>query len=265
MAISTFVLAMAGITLVALGALVVGVRQTQSVRVTQRWRSLAGRLGGMMRGDLPLIRFSIHGRPALLQRDLPDSDERIRTAVRVNLQGISPGALKIFPDEYFGFYKRLIRMEDLGIGDAEFDRQFVVQATPTALAGEVFSEDRRARLMGSVRRLQRLGAPRIDLGAEQLEVGVGTAAGIDDLPDLLALVDVASEWTRLLVEMSPGASIHWISVDRAVGGLCRVCGTALADRVVECWKCRTPHHRECWEYAGRCSTFACGEVRSRSA
>lgn len=27
--------------------------------------------------------------------------------------------------------------------------------------------------------------------------------------------------------------------------------------VVQCRKCKTPHHRTCWEYMGKCSTYAC--------
>lgn len=43
---------------------------------------------------------------------------------------------------------------------------------------------------------------------------------------------------------------------------CQVCGTSMGQPpVVYCVRCRTPHHEECWEYAGRCSTFACQERR----
>jgi len=41
--------------------------------------------------------------------------------------------------------------------------------------------------------------------------------------------------------------------------ICQVCGTPLGvdDDVVECERCSTLHHRECWDYLGRCSTFGC--------
>jgi hypothetical protein len=32
--------------------------------------------------------------------------------------------------------------------------------------------------------------------------------------------------------------------------------------LVACAKCRTIHHRSCWDYVGRCSTYACGCTRS---
>ena len=42
---------------------------------------------------------------------------------------------------------------------------------------------------------------------------------------------------------------------------CLVCGDPIKDQVVFCRTCRTPHHRECWDYFGRCSVYACGEQK----
>jgi hypothetical protein len=43
---------------------------------------------------------------------------------------------------------------------------------------------------------------------------------------------------------------------------CQVCGSGLGQgTVVYCVRCATPHHDECWTYAGQCSTFACREDR----
>ena len=38
---------------------------------------------------------------------------------------------------------------------------------------------------------------------------------------------------------------------------------ALYEELVFCGRCKTPHHRECWLYAGRCSVFGCGETQFR--
>ncbi len=42
------------------------------------------------------------------------------------------------------------------------------------------------------------------------------------------------------------------------GALCQVCGECMGASTVECGRCTTPHHRECWEYLGGCATFGCG-------
>jgi len=41
--------------------------------------------------------------------------------------------------------------------------------------------------------------------------------------------------------------------------VCPVCGAAIARDLVTCQRCLTPHCRECWEYNGKCATYACGE------
>ena len=41
---------------------------------------------------------------------------------------------------------------------------------------------------------------------------------------------------------------------------CRICGDAMVRDIVLCRRCKTPHHRDCWEYAGSCSTYGCKET-----
>lgn len=40
---------------------------------------------------------------------------------------------------------------------------------------------------------------------------------------------------------------------------CQVCGESIEHELVVCRRCQSPHHRECWEYAGGCSIYGCGE------
>lgn len=44
---------------------------------------------------------------------------------------------------------------------------------------------------------------------------------------------------------------------------CQVCAQPLVERVVTCAKCETPHHAGCFEFAGQCSTYACGSRDAR--
>jgi hypothetical protein len=41
---------------------------------------------------------------------------------------------------------------------------------------------------------------------------------------------------------------------------CGVCGEEPTTRRVQCAKCDTPHHDECWKYGGGCSVYACGST-----
>jgi len=40
---------------------------------------------------------------------------------------------------------------------------------------------------------------------------------------------------------------------------CPVCGTDVIEQPKTCPRCATPHHRECWDYAGGCAIFGCRE------
>ncbi|MCS6863250.1 MAG: hypothetical protein NZT92_23330, partial [Abditibacteriales bacterium] len=59
--------------------------------------------------------------------------------------------------------------------------------------------------------------------------------------------------------LTEGIEILEVRLDNEA--VCRVCGTRIDSDVVLCRRCYTPHHHDCWHYAGRCSTYACGERR----
>jgi hypothetical protein len=60
--------------------------------------------------------------------------------------------------------------------------------------------------------------------------------------------------------LAVGEGVEIVGAAPLPGGAanCQVCGFPLDVDLVACKKCATPHHSECWEYAGRCSPFGCG-------
>lgn len=100
---------------------------------------------------------------------------------------------------------------------------------------------------------ERFRAPvRIQLAPTRLTIEVERFL---HTPEAIELADFL-DW--LLPLLSAECRIEVLSVrfdPRA--GVCPVCGTALTSPVT-CGSCKTPHHRECWNYAGRCAIFACG-------
>ena len=57
------------------------------------------------------------------------------------------------------------------------------------------------------------------------------------------------------VENKPEATL---SLREAV---CQICGESVKLDAVFCRSCKTPHHKDCWEYYGACSTYGCGQRR----
>lgn len=83
------------------------------------------------------------------------------------------------------------------------------------------------------------------LGSKAFSVGVlAVLAG--------ALVAVA-----LHIVYSSRSSLHAVA-PAPTGGSCQVCGQGLLSDVVSCLTCATPHHADCFDYTGRCSTYGCG-------
>lgn len=43
--------------------------------------------------------------------------------------------------------------------------------------------------------------------------------------------------------------------------VCQICGEEIVNDMIYCRRCYTPHHLECWQYNGLCSTYGCRETR----
>lgn len=63
-------------------------------------------------------------------------------------------------------------------------------------------------------------------------------------------------WTRSCEPAIPAPSRATPTLELE-GARCRVCGDSLFNPVAVCRGCATPHHMDCWRYAGGCATFAC--------
>jgi hypothetical protein len=63
------------------------------------------------------------------------------------------------------------------------------------------------------------------------------------------------------VQVAGATGIEFIASDEPQiidAAQCSICCEQLERDIVFCVRCKTPHHRECWEYSGGCSTYGCG-------
>jgi hypothetical protein len=179
--------------------------------------------------------------------------------VTIDARGRSPGVLKIFPEGFGYGILKMFGAQDLRIGDAGFDDRYVVKANPEQVAQRAFAPESRAGVIALLERLSRLGAHRVDLSPESLIVTVQVR--LSDAASIVALAECAQEFRDRLLEDRGGVTI--VATGSEGRAACQVCGSELKEDVVRCLRCQTPHHRECWEYSGACSTFACGEIGFR--
>jgi len=150
------------------------------------------------------------------------------------------------------------------IGDAEFDRAFLVQANDPEMARDFLT----APVRWAVGNLQRLGPPGgmlLSVNPERLLVQVDRNLGtsVDGLAlgvrEALAIHDgLQNGVARRLGEGVAIVGSGPASVEDSGPPLCKVCGeTIVAPPRVVCKACRTPHHLDCWEFIGGCSIFGC--------
>lgn len=97
---------------------------------------------------------------------------------------------------------------------------------------------------------------------KQMEISLGPAGLSAKGPPTSNLAAILTRLAQLALQakavLGADAGVQVVAVETAAEGACQVCGAALGEEAVRCAKCETRHHADCWEYAGRCSTYGCG-------
>jgi hypothetical protein len=235
-------------------------------RLREAFRAFAERRGGDL-VDRPLFEpprvAFVHGaaRAVLSLYEAPGGGAHTQIAFTVP-QGWGR-RLEIFPESSRPDEPWVARDRDARLGDPAFDARWAVRADDAAFARE-FLDGRTRQALEALRALGAGGHALVSLTPSRLLVrkagALEPAADLDAFADLAGLVHdrVFFFWQRLsgieILEESPP--------ERPAEPVCRVCGAAIAPEArVTCRRCRTPHHRDCWEFNGQCSTYACGERR----
>jgi len=154
------------------------------------------------------------------------------------------------------------------VGDEEFDRSYVVQANDPEMAREFLA----APIRWAIDNLHRLAPPGgmlISINPERLLVQVDRdlGAGADALAHAVqqALTIHDGLLQGVAARMAQGVSIVAVGptpAEEAGPPICKVCGEPILAPGVLCTSCRTPHHRDCWEFVGRCSIYGCDGKQS---
>jgi len=154
------------------------------------------------------------------------------------------------------------------IGDLEFDRAYVVQANDAEMARAFLSPQVRWSI-GNLARLTQPGGMLVSINPERLLVQVDRNLGLHAEPlagavhEALVIHDglcqgVAAQLNEGIAIVSAGPA----APEDAGPPICKVCGEAIVAPGVVCETCKTPHHRDCWEFVGACSIYGCNGKKS---
>jgi hypothetical protein len=208
-------------------------------RVTFRYRSANVLVGVFPQGLHPGCRGPI----TQLQIDWPDA--RLHTCIAT-----PPRLATLTNDD--GLYESRT-------GNAEFDMRYSIRTSDPAATAGMLTEV----VQQWAERLHR--CPQSSPLVIEVQRGLFRIAKSADIRRPLDLQDFVRTGLELYDQALLGVSegIEFLN-DQTAQPLehvvCSVCGEEIAEDLVFCRRCKTPHHRECWVYAGRCSTFGCGEI-----
>jgi hypothetical protein len=241
--------------------------QTKTLeRIAQRFRGRLEAGSLFLRGQ---VRLRFLGYPALLKY-VQHGKNSVHTTFSITWPERS-FRLEVYPQDILSGFRRLWGMEDIEIGSAEFDRSFYICGNSRASVRDILS----AEVQAVIWRLSQLGPAKI-YGARDVQVQILGGVLTVTLPRYVNSYEHLEQFVTLSAELfqaamrTRDAGIKFISSPTsnaevkepdAEESQCQVCGEPLAKDLVWCAACKTPHHRECWEYFGGCSTYACGHKK----
>ncbi len=147
----------------------------------------------------------------------------------------------------------------LPVKNNEFNRHFVAHGQPEQIALTWLSDGvcwQLARLCESPRQWGLRLTVHAGTMTVQKPVGLRHTNDLDELTRLaLELYDQAM--------LTRAEGIDFLNDGQAQvleDPECQVCGEVIVGTMVVCRRCQTPHHRDCWEYNGKCAIYGCGET-----
>lgn len=144
-------------------------------------------------------------------------------------------------------------------GDEEFDHQFCVFSNDSSIANQWLTDAVRWKIaeLGSIQ-----SAPLI-VNVEDGHLTTKVQHWFSNGPDLLDFVQGGLElFDQLMLHKAEGVEfVHQNQAAVIEDFRCPICSDDVIQEMVVCRRCKTPHCAECWEYNGKCATFACMEKR----
>lgn len=227
-------------------------------------RTLDGQYAQVGEWGMPRVVFRHKDAEALVAIVQPGSDPRFQ---RTQLTFVRPGGfddrVELAPQRMASEILRARGVEDLEIGDADFDARYVVKGGPAGEAKAFLSPAVRSAI-DTIRRLGPDDNVVVSLNPQRLRIE--KAPPFTWIYHYMEMVHASKElYDRAVALSDVKGKVDIVESGEGESPVCQVCGGEVrADRVV-CARCATPHHSECWAFNQKCSTFGCGETRCTTA
>ncbi len=167
---------------------------------------------------------------------------------------------EIFPERLFRRLGKLFGTQDIEIGHQHFDDEYIIRGGSQALVRNLLS----LQVQQAINRLREVSPVR-DLyvlwsnGRLQVKVqGV-----LHEYEELKRFTQRGLElYEHAMATQADGIEFLDQSQPLVINEMiCQICGDSITSDLVTCRNCKTPHHGDCWEYYGACSTYGCGQTK----
>lgn len=208
---------------------------------------------------VPAVRFALGNSNAILHLASEYGPVRLEYSLPFHLPPVFALRPAGAPATMFGRGQ----VEAAKVADPGFTRLYTMITNNQTFVDRVVTAEIR-RAISSMPLALNSGSPRISISLAANQLLFECPSVILEQADLVTFVRHADGVARAVfaalgcpVDAQGGFQIVEVKRFAPAEGNCRVCGEALGPTPVFCSRCKTAHHRECWEYFGSCSIFAC--------
>ncbi|MDP6554785.1 MAG: RING finger protein [Pirellulaceae bacterium] len=226
-------------------------------------RSLGGHSvpGGVM--GRPTLRFSYAGGQAVVDI-YSTGGKHAKYYTQLHL-GWPDAHLRceVCPQRVISVVGKFLGMQDIQIGSPEFDPLYLISGN---------SEEAIRRLLSKEVQLA-IGELRRFLGNDDICISICGGLLLIKKRTLIRDDYSLKRFVRLGIKLHDAASgtnaegIDFVNAGQRdavlslASAICQICGDDITIDAVFCRNCKTPHHRDCWQYYGSCSTYGCGQTK----
>lgn len=154
-------------------------------------------------------------------------------------------------------------LQPIGTGDPEFDRRLVVRGANEKEVRQFLSDGVRWQM---IRLFETVDDKHLYISIDRGHLCIQKPRSIRSFAVLKSFVERALElYDQAMITQAVG--IEFVESGEATTlehVICKICGEEIAGHeMVYCQRCKTPHHGDCWQYAGSCSVYGCMEKNFR--
>jgi hypothetical protein len=245
-------------------AVVVAVNATQRQRTTEAYSLLAQHNQGTCTAggwsSRPVVRFRRADCQVTVDVYSTGGQHQVYYT-QVHFYGRQPAVrCEVYPEGAWSRIGKLVGMEDIQIGSPDFDDRYIIKGDgPTALRSLLTPA-----VQMQIERLRRfLDNDNIYVSLNQRELLVKKLSFIREYSVLLEFTQLAIDlYDQVVLPLDDEIKfVEKTEPPELSEAICQICGEPITSQEVFCRRCKTPHHLDCWQYYGACSTYGCRETR----